>query len=114
MENSGKAIDSVSFTGWPDARVIPYREHRTATAEHPPKATRACEMAGLYGLNPGLPRVLEAGFPVPAEDQNRRENRTLSGSSAPGQQAPGMAGRLQVEIPQPGVRIVLAQLLVVE
>src|SRR4051812_22374188 len=23
MENSGKAIDSVSFTGWPDVRVIP-------------------------------------------------------------------------------------------
>src|SRR3954454_20047941 len=24
MENSGKAIDSVSFTGWPDARVTPF------------------------------------------------------------------------------------------
>src|SRR3954454_19201690 len=55
MENSGKAISSVSFTGWPDARVIPRTfceegRHRTATAEYPPKATRACEMAGLYGL----------------------------------------------------------------
>src|SRR3954463_12844333 len=47
MENSGKAIDSVSFTGWPDARVIPLRRHRTATMEYPPKATHACEMAGL-------------------------------------------------------------------
>src|SRR6185312_11219694 len=24
MENSGRAIDSVSFTGWPDARVSPF------------------------------------------------------------------------------------------
>jgi hypothetical protein len=44
---------SVSFTGWPDARVISPLglekggKHRTATQEHPAKATRACEMAGL-------------------------------------------------------------------
>src|SRR5580704_15542260 len=50
MEKSGRAIDSVSFTGWPDAGVIPFREHRMGTTEHLPKPTPACEMAGLYGV----------------------------------------------------------------
>src|SRR5215469_17672125 len=40
---------SVSFTGWPDARVILFRGHRTGTPELPAKPTRACEMAGLLG-----------------------------------------------------------------
>src|SRR5437868_14226730 len=35
MENSGKAIESVSFTGWPDVRVIPLKRHRTGRPEHP-------------------------------------------------------------------------------
>src|SRR3569833_2424581 len=40
MENSGKAIDSVSFTGWPDARVTgfepaPDGDGGTPTESHP-------------------------------------------------------------------------------
>jgi hypothetical protein len=70
MEKSGRAIDAVSFTGWPDARVIPLflkEKHRTATQEHPAKATRACEMAGLYAAYP----LFAKGF-LPGNPPKRR------------------------------------------
>ena len=78
MENSGKAMSSVSFTGWPDAWVIPREGHRTGTTEHPPKPTHACEMAGLYGLG----RLIKASADAAFAPEIRRQKAPDSGPKA--------------------------------
>src|SRR5215472_1428658 len=62
MENSGKAIvQSPLPVGQTRGLSLNRQRHRTATAEHPPKATRACEMGGLIRAGAPENQVLGDG-----------------------------------------------------
>src|ERR1700722_16874282 len=68
MENSGKAIDSVSFTGWPDAGIIPFGtpdgDGGTPTEIHPHVRDGGAYTAGLaVSATPGLLTPLRPSQP---------------------------------------------------
>src|SRR6185503_18551864 len=75
MENSGKAIDQSPLPVGQMRGLSPLRRHRTATAEHLPKATRACEMAGLIGIWAWFRKSPARDFPA-----EKLEKPELSGS----------------------------------
>ena len=77
--------------------LSPLRRHRTATAEHLPKATRACEMAGLIRM--GLTRAGK-GFwaPEPAEKASPNQAQKHQGRDQAQRHHPGRV----VEGGQPG------------